>query len=240
MPLSEVARSLRDMHVILVPGFWLDASAWDDVVPVLRAAGHTVDAVTRRGSTLDEQVADLVARVGSAPEPVVLVGHSGAGPIAYMAADQRPDRVRHLVYADTFPGPDGGCVNDELPVVDGQVPLPSWDIWEAATLRGMTPEIRADVERRAVPEPERVTSDRFHYADPARHRIPATVITCEIAPDELASMVADHQVWAAELVATEELEIVGLHTGHWPMFTAPRELGALIVQALAPRPTDGV
>lgn len=240
MPLSEVARSLRDMHVILVPGFWLDASAWDDVVPVLRAAGHTVDAVTRRGSTLDEQVTDLVARVDTAPEPVVLVGHSGAGPIAYMAADQRPDRVRHLVYADTFPGPDGGCVNDELPAVDGQVPLPSWDIWEAATLRGMTPEIRADVERRAVPEPARVTSDRFHYADPARHRIPATVITCEIAPDELAGMVADHQVWAAELVATEELVIVGLHTGHWPMFTAPQELGALIVQALAPRPTDGL
>jgi pimeloyl-ACP methyl ester carboxylesterase len=228
------------MHVILVPGFWLDASAWDDVLPVLRAAGHSVDAVTRHGETFDEQVVDLVARLDAAPEPVVLVGHSGAGPMAYTAADRRPDRVVHLVYVDTFPGPEGGCVNDELPVVDGLVPLPSWDVWEPATVRGMTPEVRADLERRAVPEPERVTSDRFHYTDAARHRIPATVITCEIAPDELAGMVADHQAWAAELVATEELEILGLRTGHWPMFTAPRELGALIVQALAPRPTDGV
>ncbi len=82
-------------------------------------------------------------------------------------------------------------------------------------------------------------SDRFHYADPARHRIPATVITCEIPAEDLAQMVADHQTWAAELVATEELTIVGLETGHWPMFTAPRELGELMVQALAPKPTDG-
>jgi len=230
------------MHVILVPGFWLDASAWDDVAPVLREAGHVVDAVTRSGDTLDEQVASLVARldqVATPDEPVVLAGHSGAGPIAYMAADQRPALVAHLLYVDTFPGPEGGCVNDELPVVDGVVPLPSWDVWEPATVRGMTPELREAFERRAIPEPAAVPSDRFHYADPARHTIPATVITCEIPATDLATMVADHQTWAAELVATEELGIVGLETGHWPMFTAPRELGELMVQALAPKPTEG-
>ncbi|MBT2502568.1 alpha/beta fold hydrolase [Curtobacterium sp. ISL-83] len=230
------------MHVILVPGFWLDASAWDAVVPVLRAAGHSVEAVTRQGSTLDEQVASLVARldaVATPDEPVVLAGHSGAGPIAYMAADQRPTLVGHLLYVDTFPGPEGSCVNDELPVVDGVVPLPSWGVWEAATLRGMTDAIRADVERRAIPEPVAVTRDRFHYADPARHGIPATVISCEIPAGELATMVADHHAWTTELVATEELAILGLETGHWPMFTAPDELGALMVQALAPHPTVG-
>lgn len=230
------------MHVILVPGFWLDASAWDDVAPALVEAGHAVQAVTRRGDTLDEQVSSLVAlldEVATPEEPVVVAGHSGAGPIAAMAADRRPSLVAHLLYVDTFPGPEGGCVNDELPVVDGVVPLPSWDVWEAATMRGMSPELREAFERRAVPEPASVPSDRFHYADPARHRIPATVITCEIPAEDLAQMVADHQTWAAELVATEELTIVGLETGHWPMFTAPRELGELMVQALAPKPTDG-
>lgn len=235
-----VTSSLRDMHVILVPGFWLDASAWDEVSPVLRAAGHSVEAVTRDGDTLDEQVASLVAKlddVASPSEPVVLAGHSGAGPIAYMAADQRPSLVAHLLYVDTFPGPEGGCVNDELPVVDGMVPLPPWDVWEAPTVRGMTPEVREAFEHRAVPEPAAVTSDPFHYADAARHTIPATVITCEIPATDLATMVAEHQTWAAELVATEDLSIVGLETGHWPMFTAPQELGELMVQALAPKPT---
>ena len=228
------------MYVILVPGFWLDASAWDGVAPVVRAAGHTVEALTRTGETLDEQVAGIVARVDAAPEPVVLVGHSGAAPMVAMAADQRPDRVLHLVYVDSVPGPEGGCVNDELPVVDGRVPLPSWDVWDEPTVRDMTDEHRADLERRAVPEPARVPSDRFHYSDPARHRIPATVVMCEVAPDDLAAMVADHQAWVAELVAVEELEITGLPTGHWPLLTAPEDLGARIVQALAPRPTAGV
>ncbi|MFZ6991486.1 alpha/beta fold hydrolase [Curtobacterium sp. RRHDQ66] len=230
------------MHVILVPGFWLEADAWDEVLPVLREAGHSVEALTRDGDTLDEQVAAIVERlddVATADEPVALAGHSGAGPIAYMAADQRPSLVGHLLYVDTFPGPSGGCVNDELPVVDGVVPLPPWDFWEPATLRGMTPSIREAFEHRAIPEPARLPVDRFHYADAARHTIPATVITCEIRPSELATMVADDQAWAAELVATEELTIVGLDTGHWPMFTAPRQLGELLVQALAPRPTDG-
>ncbi len=229
------------MHVILVPGFWLDASAWDDVAPVLRAAGHSVEAVTREGATLDEQVGWLVGRLeraASSSEPVVLAGHSGAGPIASMAADRRPDLVAHLLYVDTFPGPEGGCVNDELPVVDGVVPLPSWDVWEASTLRGMTPALREDFERRAIPEPAALPVDRFHYTDPARHAIPATVITCELPAEDLAGMVAEHQAWAAELVATEELAILGLETGHWPMFSAPRELGELMVQALAPHPTD--
>ncbi|PZF54134.1 alpha/beta hydrolase [Curtobacterium sp. MCSS17_008] len=230
------------MHVILVPGFWLDASAWDEVTPVLQEAGHSVQAITRTGDTLDEQVAGIVAvldTVATPAEPVVLAGHSGAGPMVLMAADQRPSSVAHLLYVDTFPGPEGGCVNDELPVVDGVVPLPAWDVWEPATVRGMTPALREAFERRAVPEPAAVATDRFHYADPARHGIPATVITCEIPATDLAAMVAEHHAWTTELVATEDLSIVGLETGHWPMVTVPQQLGELMVQALAPKPTDG-
>ena len=228
------------MHLILVPGFWLDSSAWDAVVPVLQRAGHAVETLTRDGDTLDEQVDGIVDRIDAAPEPVVLVGHSGAGPMIYMAADARPLRVERLVYVDTFPGPEGGYVNDELPVSDGLVPLPSWDFWEPATVRDMTPELRADLERRAIPEPARIPVDRFHYADDRRHGIPATIITCEIGPEELTAMISDHHAWAAELVATEQLEVVGLHTGHWPMFSKPAELGALIAQSLAVDPAAGV
>ena len=230
------------MHVILVPGFWLDASAWDEVTPVLQEAGHSVQAITRTGDTLDDQVAGIVAvldAVATPAEPVALAGHSGAGPMVLMAADQRPALVAHLLYVDTFPGPDGARINDELPVVDGVVPLPSWEVWEPSTVRGMTPSLREAFERRVIPEPAAVPSDPFHYADPARHAIPATVVSCEVPATDLAAMVAEHHAWTSELVAVEDLTIVGLETGHWPMFTAPRELGELLVQALAPRPTAG-
>ncbi len=174
-PRGRVRRVPARMHVILVPGFWLEADAWDEVVPVLREAGHSVEAVTRDGDTLDEQVAALVGTPGRRRRPrgtVVLVGHSGAGPIAYMAVDRRPSLVQHLVYVDTFPGPEGGCVNDELPVVDGVVPLPPWDFWEPATVRGMTPELRTASSTARSPNRPAVPTDPFHYADPARHRSP--------------------------------------------------------------------
>lgn len=230
------------MHVVLVPEFWLRADAWDAVAPVVRAAGHSVEAVTRHGETLDAQVQALVGRlaqVATAAEPVALVGHSAAGPVVAMAADRRPGLVAHLVYVDTFPGPTGGCVDDGLTVVDGRIPLPAWDWWGPASVRGLSDADRRAFAERAVPEPAALATDRFHYGDPRRHAIPATVVSCEIAPDELAGMIADHQAWATELVAVEELEVLGLDTGHWPMLTAPRALGALVVRALAPRPTDG-
>ena len=35
--------------IILVPGFWLGAWAWDEVVELLRADGHDVTAITLPG-----------------------------------------------------------------------------------------------------------------------------------------------------------------------------------------------
>ena len=37
------------MDIILIPGFWLDASSWDKVAPALRQAGHRVQALTLPG-----------------------------------------------------------------------------------------------------------------------------------------------------------------------------------------------
>src|SRR6478735_859085 len=104
------------MDVILVPGFWLRGESWDEVVPVVEAAGHRAHAVTRpglaagadaSGVTLADQVAAIVAEIDRIEGQVVLVGHSGWGPIVYGAADQRVDRVARIVYVDTWPLPDG-------------------------------------------------------------------------------------------------------------------------------------
>jgi len=61
------------MDVILIPGFWLDASSWNEVTPALEAAGHRVHAVTlpglesadapRAGIGLDHHV-EAVVRLG--------------------------------------------------------------------------------------------------------------------------------------------------------------------------------
>jgi pimeloyl-ACP methyl ester carboxylesterase len=63
------------MDVILIPGFWLDGSSWDGVVPALEQAGHHAHALTLPG--MEAKDAD---RSGG---KVVLVGHSGGGVIAH-------------------------------------------------------------------------------------------------------------------------------------------------------------
>ena len=101
------------MDIILVPGLWLDASSWDDVTPILEAAGHRTHPLTLPGMespgadrsevTLADHVAAVVAAIDAAESDVVLVGHSHGGVLAYAASDQRADRIAHLVYLASEP-----------------------------------------------------------------------------------------------------------------------------------------
>ena len=79
--------------IILVPGFWLGAWAWDDVAAALRADGHDVSALTLPGLesagadrskvTFDDHVGAIVNAVEAANARVVLAVHSGAGASGY-------------------------------------------------------------------------------------------------------------------------------------------------------------
>src|SRR5438105_13148661 len=112
------------MDIILIPGFWLDASSWDEVTPALEGAGHQVRALTlpgleskdadRRGIGLRDHVDAVIAVVDEAAGPVAVVGHSGGGAIAHAVADARPDRVARLIDVDSGPLGDGGVINEEL------------------------------------------------------------------------------------------------------------------------------
>lgn len=227
------------MDVILVPGFWLRGESWDEVVPVIEAAGHRAHPVTRpgleagtdaAGVTLADQVAAIVAEIDAHDEPVVLVGHSGGGPIVYGAADQRVDRVAHIVYVDTWPLPDGTPNNDELPVVDGAVPLPDWAVFDDADLRDLDETTRMRFRDRSVPEPAGTARDGQSLQDERRRDIPSTVIASSRSE-------AEYREWFeapffSELVALRDVTFVDLPTGHWPQFTRPRELGEAIVAAI--------
>jgi len=130
------------MDIILIPGFWLDASSWDDVVPALERAGHRAHALTppgmesrdagRSSVTLRDHIDSVVGIIDSidpARGQVVLVGHSGGGAVAHGAVDARPDRVARVVYVDSGPLGDGGFISDEFPAENGEIPLPDWSLF---------------------------------------------------------------------------------------------------------------
>jgi pimeloyl-ACP methyl ester carboxylesterase len=230
------------MDLVLIPGFWLDAASWDEVAEPLRAAGHRVHALTlpgkesrdadRSGIGLRDHVDAVVAVVDSIDAPVVLVGHSGGGAIAHAVADARPDRIARVVYVDAGPLAHGDCINDQLPEVDGEVPLPDWSVFDAEDLVDLDDSLRARFASIAIPEPLGVARDRQVLGDERRYDVPVTVIACEFSSDMLREWMAAGVPYVAELARVADVEFVDLPTGHWPQFTRPRDLAATILAAV--------
>jgi pimeloyl-ACP methyl ester carboxylesterase len=234
------------MDVILIPGFWLDAASWDDMVPALQRAGHRTHALTLPGMhegdadpaaiTLRDHVDAVIAAIDAIDPgagPVALVGHSAGGLLAHAAVDARPDRVARVVYVDCLPPGDGGIVNDALPVVDGLIPLPDWSFFGPEDLAGLDEDLRAALRARAIPVPARVSRDAVHLSDERRLDVPVTVIACEFTAENLRDGIAQGEPWAAELGRIRDVTVVDLPTGHWPQLTRPADLAAALVGALA-------
>lgn len=227
------------MDVILVPGLWLDGSSWDEVVPVLRDAGHRTHALTlpgmesvdadRSGITLRDHVDAVVAVIDSLDGAAVLVGHSGGGAIAHAAVDARPDRVGRVVHVDSWPLGDGDCINDGFPSVNGEVPLPDWSLFDDEDLVDLDDDLRARFRERAIPSPVQVPSNPQRLCDERRHDVPATVIACEFPSATLRGWTAAGEPNLAELGRLRDVEYVDLPTGHWPQFTRPADLGRVLL-----------
>lgn len=234
------------MDIILVPGFWLDASSWEEVTPPLVAAGHRVHPLTlpglesadtpRAGIGLRTHIDAVVAKIDEFDAPVVLVGHSGGGAIIHGAVDARPDRVARAIYVDSGPLGNGGVINDELPDDGDDVPLPPWELFDDEDLTGLNEELRAMFRARAVPQPKGVAQDQQRLHDERRYDVPATVIACEFPSSMLIEMIGAGHPYVAELGSVRDVDYVDLPTGHWPQFTRPVELGAAILAAVERRP----
>jgi pimeloyl-ACP methyl ester carboxylesterase len=175
------------MDIVLIPGFWLDGASWDEVAAPLRNVGHTVHALTlpglesrqadRSGIGLRDHVDAVVAAVDSLPDPVVLVGHSGGGAIAHAAADARPDRIARVVYVDSWPLGHGGVINDELPAVNGEVPLPEWSGFDEGWMADGHPHVS---ELAKVTDVEFVDLPTGHWPQLTRPRELATTILAAV------------------------------------------------------------
>jgi len=230
------------MDIILIPGFWLDASSWDEIVPVLEQAGHHTHPLTLPGMestnadraeiTLRDHVDAVVAAIDSldpAAGKVVLVGHSGGGAVAYAAVDARPGRVARVVYVDSGPLGQGGVINDELPAENGEIPLPDWALFEDEDLVDIDERLRAAFRERAIPTPEHVASDPQQLSDERRYGVPVTVIACELPSAKLREWIQQGHPYVRELAKIRDVEYVDLPTGHWPQFTRPKDLGQAIL-----------
>lgn len=230
--------------VILVPGFWLGAWAWDDVVPALRDAGLDPRPVTLPGLapgddpaavTREDHVRAVTDLVDALDGPVVLVGHSGGGAVVGEAVDRRPDRVRRAVYVDSGPLEDGAALALDVPDDVAVQPLPSWEDLAAAgsSLEGIDDAGLARFRERALPHPAGVARTPVHVGDARRFDVPVTAI-CTSLPSEVLRTMADGGPPFHTELGRYAVTYVDLPTGHWPMFSRPADLATALVEAVRP------
>jgi pimeloyl-ACP methyl ester carboxylesterase len=224
------------MDILLIGGLWLDASAWDDVVPELEALGHRPVPITLPGqgdgatsATLDDQVATVVAAVDAAPGKPLVVGHSAACTLAWLTADARPEKVAGVTLIGGFPWDDGKLYADLFEMTDGVMPFPGWGPFEGPDSDDLSEEARNAMAAAAVPVPEGVARGVVRLSDERRFDVPVVVVCPEFTPAQAQQWIDAGDV--PELARAKHVDLVDLDSGHWPMFSRPAELAGVLARA---------
>ena len=226
---------MKTAPIILVPGFWLGAWAWDEVAASLRADGHDVTALTlpglesrdadRSSITAEDHVQAIVDAIEAKDEPVVLAVHSGAGFPGYAASDRVPERIAHMVYVDT--GAGKGAMDAEF--TDAEKPLPSpEELGANENLDGLTDEQLTTFRERAVPQPGNVLRQAVELTNDARLDVLSTVICTAFSADEYKDAIKSGYDFVLGLAEVRNITLVELPTSHWPMWSRPTELAEII------------
>jgi pimeloyl-ACP methyl ester carboxylesterase len=220
--------------IVLVPGFWLGAWAWEDVASTLRADGHEVSALTlpglesadadRSAITLSDHVDAICAAVTAAGRPAVVAVHSGAGAAGYATSDRIPAQIAAMIYVDSGPATAALDASFEGP----ESPLNWEELAAEENLDGLSEQQLETFRQRAVPEPGGVLRESPELSNDARLDIPTTAIATGYTSDQYKDAIAQGQTWLGGFAELRNVTWVDLPTSHWPMWSRPQELAQII------------
>ncbi|MTD14883.1 alpha/beta fold hydrolase [Nakamurella sp. YIM 132087] len=219
--------------IVLIAGLWLNGpAAWAETAAALQDQGLQVTAVAlpgqgdgRTDATLQDQLDAVLAAVDAAENPLV-VGHSAACTLAWLAADRRPDSIAGTALIGGFPSTDGSAYADFFEPVDGGMAFPGWGPFEGPDSADISAELNDTMVAESIPVPVGVSRGVVRLTDERRFAVPTTMICPEFTPDQAKEWVAAGDV--PEIAAAQQVSYVDIDSGHWPMFTRPVELAAVI------------
>jgi pimeloyl-ACP methyl ester carboxylesterase len=233
---------------ILIHGAWHGAWCWNKVVPLLQQAGHRAIALDLPGHGDDKTPAseislrsyvDRVCRVlDERPEPVVLVGHSLGGMTITQTAEDRPLKIKMLVYLAAFVPRNGQSCRELLQTTPDAAPLlartavPSADGSYSALKLDAVKELFYDdcteedvvfarsslCPNPAAPVAEPVTITAENYG-----RLPKTYI--ETLRDKALLPFFQEKMYGAVPFDT----VIKMNTSHSPFFSQPGQLAAHLI-----------
>jgi pimeloyl-ACP methyl ester carboxylesterase len=235
---------------VLVHSAWLGAWAWEHVAPILEQQGHKViapdlpahgkDKTPPSEVTLESYVKTVTDVLDAQPEPVILVGHSLGGIIISQAAENRPDKVKSLVYLCAFLLPNGGSFMKATEGVKGSMVLDNLAMAEDKTSATIKEEVMheafahdvpadafAQVRPLIVPEPTAPLGGTISVTEEKWGRIPRYYIECT------ADKAIPPDVQRAMYTAIPIKKVFSINTSHAPNFSAPEELTKYLLAVAA-------
>jgi pimeloyl-ACP methyl ester carboxylesterase len=227
---------------VLVHGAWLGGWVWRPVAAALRSVGHEVSTPTLTGLgerahlahpaiDLDTHTQDILGVLEYEDlRDVVLVGHSYAGMVITAVAEQRPERLVHLVYLDAAVPQDGesalSLARPALASAIERIAGRRGGGWRVPPARPHPPNM-TDHPLRSATQPIRI-------ANPAALAIGRTFIYCTGRADKgMFGDVVDVSAQRARDAGWGYRELVA---GHVAMETAPQELAGLLLDIAVGRP----
>ncbi|MYS55048.1 alpha/beta fold hydrolase [Streptomyces sp. SID6013] len=214
----------------------MDATVWSRVASALESLGHRPVPLTLPGqgdsaatATLDDQVAAVLAAVDAAPGKPMVVGHSAACALAWLAADRRPERLAKVALVGGIPTPDGQPYADFFEVRDGAMPFPGWEPFQGPDAADLDEAARREMAAAAVPVPEGVARGVVRLTDERRFDVPVLLVCPEFTPAQARKWIDAGDV--PELARAGHVDFADIDSGHWPMITRPDELAAILAAA---------
>lgn len=225
---------------VLVPGAWLGAWCWKDVVPGLEKAGHRAYPVTLTGMGERAHLATKDVGMETAIQDVlgvikyneldefVVVGHSFAGKVAAAVADRLHDRVPKVIYLDAFrpervqtPQAAFDPAGEFGALAPGSFAFP---LTKEIVAR-IGPDVQgAHLERMmslATPWPAKLATDPLTLSR-NYDGVKEAYVFCTLSGDPVDDIIAGK--WGQLDGPYKKME-----TGHWPMITKPTELAKDLV-----------
>ena len=224
----------------MVPGAWLGAWAWKKVVPELERGGHWVYPVTLTGMGERVHLATKYVGLETAVQDVlnvikyneidnfVLVGHSFAGKVAAVVADRAHDKVKKVIYLDSFRPervrtPQGSFDPTEEfgPSPPGGFAIPLGEDTVNRIGKDVNGGVRTWMMAMATPWPIKMAKDPVVLSK-NYDEVKEAYVFCTLTGDPVEEIIAGK--WGKLQGPYRVME-----TGHWPMLTKPKELAEALI-----------
>ena len=111
---------------------------------------------------------------------------------------------------------------------DVEKPLDWADIEAEENLDGLSEEQKETFRQRAVPVPGGLLREAVELTNDARRDVPSTIIATGFTSEQYKEAAKEGYSFIAGLPELRNVTWIDLPTSHWPMWSRPQELAAII------------